>query len=159
MDREDKLNRELRHHLAQLTAEYIRAGMSESEARRRARLEFGELEVIKEDCRDVRPRRWLDEILKDIQFAVRGFWCNSRFAVSAVAVIALAIGGASAVFSVVDRNLLRPLPYRSGDRLVSIGNCRASDHGWRVAVCGHLSGLALCAASGIDHRLERHNRL
>ena len=72
MDREDKLNQELRHHLAQLAAEYIRAGMSESDAWRHARLEFGALELIKDDCRDVRPRRWLDEIFKDIQFAARG---------------------------------------------------------------------------------------
>lgn len=121
MDREDKLHQELRHHLEQLTAEYIRAGMSKSEARRQARLEFGSLELIKDDCRDVRPRQRLEEIFRDIHFAVRGFRRNPRFAVSAVAVIALAIGGASAVFSVVDRNLLRPLPYRSGDRLISIG--------------------------------------
>src|SRR5580692_7611342 len=57
----------------------------------------------------------------DARFALRGFTRDRRFTLSALAAIALAVGGATAVFSVVDRSLFRPLPYRQGDRLVSVG--------------------------------------
>lgn len=65
--------------------------------------------------------RWVDAIVQDVRFALRGYRRNPRFALSATLAITLAVGGATAVFSVVDRSLFRPLPYRFQDRLVSVG--------------------------------------
>ncbi len=67
------------------------------------------------------PLTILDSLVLDIRFALRGLTQDRRFALTALAAITLAVGGASAVFSVVDRSLFRALPYSQGDRLVSVG--------------------------------------
>ena len=63
---ERQLDAELRDHFERMVADYVQAGMTEPEARRRARLAFGGMEQVKEDCRDVRGTRWLDEIAQDV---------------------------------------------------------------------------------------------
>ncbi|MEP7367109.1 MAG: ABC transporter permease, partial [Acidobacteriota bacterium] len=83
-------------------------------------LAFGGVEV-EEECRDARGTGWVHAAAQDVRYALRGFRRNPRFALSAMLAMALAIGGAAAVFSVVDRSLFRPLPYANQDRLVSIG--------------------------------------
>ena len=69
--REVKLDAELRDHVERQVADYMSAGMSEPDARRRARLEFGGIDQVKELCRDVRPTRWLDHIWRDVRYAGR----------------------------------------------------------------------------------------
>jgi len=115
-----RLDAELNDHIERLVADHVRAGMPEAEARRAARLAFGGAE-IKEECRDVRGTGWVHGAAQDVRYALRGFRRNPRFALSATLAMALAIGGAAAVFSVVDRSLFRPLPYPFHDRLASIG--------------------------------------
>ena len=66
-----QLDAELRDHLDRLTADYVAGGMNPREAQRKARLEFGGLDQVKEDCRDARGARVLDEIAQDLRYALQ----------------------------------------------------------------------------------------
>ena len=68
---EGQLDAELRDHLERLTDDYRRSGLSDAEARRRARLAFGGLEQVKEECRDARGTRWLEDVGQDLRYGVR----------------------------------------------------------------------------------------
>lgn len=115
------LAEELRFHLERQMEANIVAGMDAEQARRQARLAFGGLEAVKEDCRDQWGACLLDSTAKDLRHALRGFRRNPVFTLAAVCTIALGIGSTSAVFSVVDRILFRSLPYVHAERLVSVG--------------------------------------
>ncbi len=117
---EGDLDRELRDHVERQVAEHVRAGLPEDEARRRARLEFGGLDQIKELCRDARGARWLYDLGRDLRYALRRQFTGRRSGVSvfAVAALALGIGAGTAMFSVLDAVVLRPLPFPQEDRLV-----------------------------------------
>jgi putative ABC transport system permease protein len=82
---------------------------------------FGNTLRFRDDSRDVWGWLWFDHLWQDLNYAARGFTRDRRFTLSAFAAISLAVGAATAVFSVVDRSLFRPLPYRQGDHLVSLG--------------------------------------
>ena len=117
---EGELDRELRDHVERQVAHHIRTGLPEDEARRRTRLEFGGLDQIKELCRDVRGARWLDDLGRDLRYALRRQFTGRRSGVSlfAVAALALGIGAGTAMFSVLDAVVLQPLPFPQEDRLV-----------------------------------------
>ena len=117
---ERELNAELRDHVERQVADHVRAGMPAREARRRVRLEFGDLEQVKELCRDVRGARRLEEIRHDLRFALRLLVRQRAFTLVAVLVLALGIGAAAAVLSVVDGVLLRPVPFEAMHRLVMV---------------------------------------
>jgi predicted permease len=82
---------------------------------------FGNPLRFHDESRDVWGWLWIDHLGHDLIHAARGFTRDRRFTLSALAAISLAVGAATAVFSVVDRSLFRPLPYSQGDRLVSLG--------------------------------------
>jgi predicted permease len=115
---ERQLDAELRDHFDRLVADYVKAGSSSVEARRRARLAFGGMEQVKEDCRDVRGTRWLDELSQDVRYGLRILRKSPAFSLVAVASLALGIGANSAIFALVDGVLLKSLPVREPDRLV-----------------------------------------
>ncbi len=115
---ERQLEAELRDHLERLADDYRRSGLSEQEARRKARLEFGGLEQVKEDCRDARGTRWLEEIAQDLRYGLRLLRQSPAFTLVAVASLALGIGANSAIFALVDGVLLKTLPVREPERLV-----------------------------------------
>ena len=82
---------------------------------------FGSTLRLREEVRDTWGWLWLDHLRQDLFYAARGFVREPRFTLSALAAVLLAVGAATAVFSVADRSLFRPLPYRQGDRLVTVG--------------------------------------
>lgn len=115
---ERQLDDELRFHFDLQVAEHIRAGMSEDEARRRARLEFGGIEQVKDDCRDARRTVWLETAAQDSHFALRSLLKTPAFTAVAVASLALGIGANTALFSLMNNMLLRSLPVRDPGALV-----------------------------------------
>jgi hypothetical protein len=115
---ETEMQSELDIHLAQLTKEYMAAGMDEPAARRAARIEFGPLEGIKEECRDMRRIHWIQELSQDLAYAARLLAKNPAFTLTAVLSLALGIGANTAVFSVIDALMLRKLPVRNPQQLV-----------------------------------------
>jgi predicted permease len=117
---EADLEREIEIHLEQLTREYRESGLSETEARLRARREFGPVEATKEDCRDRRRVRVLDEMFRDVTYAIRLFRKSPIFAASAVLILALSIGANTALFSLMNAVMLRTLPVRAPEQLVEL---------------------------------------
>ena len=118
VDRE--LDEEIRFHLEMETEEGIKRGLSPREARRRAYVHFGGVEGWKQTLREERGVRWLEDIGRDLAFAVRGLGRNPGFALAAVVTLALGIGANTAVFSVVDGVLLSPIPFERPDELVVV---------------------------------------
>jgi putative ABC transport system permease protein len=118
---EQELNDELRFHMERQIALRISAGIPPEEARRQAVLEFGGVEAVKEDCREQRRGFWLETLWGDVRYGLRLLRKNPAFAIVAILTLAAGIGVTSAVFSFVDRNLFRSLPYPHDDRLVSFG--------------------------------------
>ncbi|MGA2848769.1 MAG: ABC transporter permease [Terracidiphilus sp.] len=115
---ERDLDSEIRFHLEQQIADKVRAGISEDEARRTTRLEFGGMAQIKEDCRESRGTLWVASVLQDLRFALRQLRNSPGFAITAIVTLSLGIGASSAIFNVIDAVLLRPLPYADQERLV-----------------------------------------
>jgi putative ABC transport system permease protein len=115
-----QMNTELRFHIEELTEANIAAGMTPEEARRRAVLEFGGHEQLKEDLRDVYRIRVVDATLANLKSAFRFIRKSPTFSATVILTLALAIGANSAVFSAIDAILLKPLPFPEGDQLMRI---------------------------------------
>ena len=117
---EEELDAELRDHVERQVADYVRAGMSAREARRRARLEFGGLDQVKEICRDVRGTRWIEETWQDLRFAVRLLVRERWFAAAAILALGLGIGLTSTAFTVYNAVLVRGLPVDDPGRIMAL---------------------------------------
>ena len=117
---EDGISDELRFHIDAYAEDLVRSGMSPAEAQRRARLELGSTEALKEELRAARGQRLLDELFQDLRYATRRLRRGRGPAVAAV--LALGVGVNLAVFSVIHASLLQPLPHPEPDRLVSISS-------------------------------------
>ena len=117
---EAQLDAELRDHLERQTADYVRAGFGEAEARRRAQLDLGGLEQVKEECRDARGTRLLEDLGQDLVYGVRVLRRSPAFTLVAVLSLALGIGANTAIYTLVDSLVLRSLPVRDPVRLVRL---------------------------------------
>jgi predicted permease len=114
------IDEELRFHLDQRTAENIVAGMSPENAAREARKRFGNVQSIREECRDARAADFGENVLRDVRIGIRLLRKNPGFATIAVLTLALGIGATSSVFSLVQGVLLTPPSYPKPNRIVLI---------------------------------------
>src|SRR5882762_8833574 len=127
---EKQLDAELRFHLHQQVAGYVATGMSPEEARRRARLEFGGLERVKEEVRDTRWETHLDNLFRDFRYAIRNLRKDPRFALVAIFALALGIGAATVAFSAFYNLLFNAFAAKDAKRLVvlSVQNEESGGH-------------------------------
>ena len=116
-----EIDEEAQFHLEEQTKANIAAGMTPQEARRQAVISFGGVESTKEASHQQRPSFYIETVLQDIRYALRGFGRNPIFTTTILVTLMLGIGATTAVFSIVDRILFRSLPYTHADRLVSVG--------------------------------------
>ncbi len=117
---EREMDDEMRFHIEAHTAELVNRGLSREEALRQARIEFGGMAMTKEECRDAVGVTFLETLVQDVRHGVRSMHRTPMFTATAVGVLALGIGANTAIFSVVDAVLLRPLAYRESGNLVTI---------------------------------------
>jgi predicted permease len=115
-----ELEEEMAFHIESLTEDLIRSGMSPEEARRQARIRFGSVEGVQYKSREARGVHLLDEGVRNVRFALRSFARNPLFTATFVLTLGLCIGAGTAVYSVVDAVLWRPLPYPDAERLALV---------------------------------------
>ncbi len=123
-----ELEGEILAHLEMAERDAIAAGLSPEEARRQARLGFGGIEQMKEDHRDQRSVRWMENLLRDFRYGMGSLVRDPGFAVVTIGLLALGIGANTAMFTILDAVLLKPLPFPEPDRIVRVWESTPGGH-------------------------------
>ncbi len=134
-----EMTREMAFHIESTARELVRGGMSEADARLEARRRFGSILKQKEAGHEIRTGRFFEDVMRDARFMSRGLRRSPGFTIAVILTLALGIGANTAIFSVVDQLLLRPLPYPDGDNLLmvyesTLGSRATTGSGERVVV-------------------------
>jgi predicted permease len=137
VDRE--LDEELRFHLDQQVTTYIRSGMDPTAAARRARIEFGGLSQIKEETRQAHGVQWLDDALTDARFGLRTLFRDRGYAFAALVALGIGIGVNTALFTIFNAVVLRPLSVPDSDRVLSIYRATAQYSGGLFSYAEYLA--------------------
>jgi predicted permease len=119
---ETGMSEELRFHIEHYADELVRAGIPPEEARRRARMEFGNLNSVEGECREARGLSLFDELRRELSFAARLLRKTPGFTATALITVAICLGSNLTIFAVIDSVLLRPLPFPEAGRLVTVFN-------------------------------------
>ena len=153
---DDELREEMAAHLAMHVDDNLRRGMPPDEARRAALIATGGMTAASESAREQRGIPFIEGMLSDIRYAVRTLVAKPGYSAAVVLTLALGIGANTAMFTIVNAVVLRPLPYPDPDRLVSLSvESKGEDHGVvddvdYVAWRDNASSLTLAIASGTD---------
>jgi len=121
---ERELDEELRFHVQHAIEKQVAAGVPREEAARRARLEFGGVEQVKEDCRDARGVAALESVLQDLRYGLRTMRRTPVFSVTAVLTMALSTAGLATVFTLGDTLLFRSMPVEQPEQIVTVSSTR-----------------------------------
>ncbi len=117
---EREMDEELTSHIEMMTEDLVQGGIPEPEALRRARASFGAVEGFKQDAREARGVEWSDAIGRELRHTGRALRRSPGYTVVALLTLAIGIGGTTAIFSLIDGLLFKPLPFREPDRLVNL---------------------------------------
>src|SRR3954464_11380701 len=115
-----ELDGEILAHLEMAERDAVASGLSPEEARRHARRHFGGIEQMKEDHRDQRSFRWVENLWRDVRYGISSLARDPGFAAVTIGLLALGIGANTAMFSIVDAVLLKPLPFPEPERMVRV---------------------------------------
>ena len=131
-DLENQLDDELQFHIEMRAEEFMASGMTPEEARRQARLRFGNQMLLKERTRDMDTIGWIETLMADLRYAVRMFGKSPGFTAVAITTLALGIGANAAIFSLMNALVLRPMRVQEPEQLVMITETKQKENEQRI---------------------------
>jgi predicted permease len=129
-DPDEDIHEELQYDFDRRVDDLVRTGIPVDEARRHVRHAFGDLNVLKEECRDVRPLAWLSDLLRDVRIGARSLRRDRLVALSVILILAVGIGATVTMSSILHTVVLRPLPYGDAARLVTLSTHDLARNQW-----------------------------
>jgi hypothetical protein len=128
------MDEEMRLHIELKMQENIKAGLNPDEARHKALREFGAMESIKEECRDQRGVRWIENLIGDVRYALRSAAKQPLSTLVSIGVLAIGLSSATTVFSLFNGLFLKPFPVPNQERLVDLDETSAKGGGGYAGV-------------------------